>query len=138
MAALAAWQPVSQPHSAKEQVVLFRQLLIMGKILRYQGHFTASLQYLQRSQNITHIAKDLVFVEDASDLACKLADTYLELDKPAEAESCLRATIERQAPKQGALIIALAECLFAQKKFAEVDETLRRVSQCQLKLMKMD
>lgn len=135
---LAAWQPVSQQHSAIEQVVLFRQHLIMGKIYRYQGHFTASLQHLQRSRSITNTAKDLVFVEDAGDLACNLADTYLELDEPAEAESCLQAAIDSQVPKQGALIIALAECLFAQKRFVEVDETLRRVSQCQLKLMKMD
>ncbi|KAJ6116195.1 hypothetical protein N7523_005538 [Penicillium sp. IBT 18751x] len=138
MAALAAWQPVSQRHTVMEQVVLFRQHLIMGKILRYQGHFTASLQYLQRSQSITNTAKDLHFVEDASDLACNLADTYLELDEPAEAEGCLRAAIGSQAPKQGALIIALAECLFAQKRFVEVDEILRCLSQCQLKLMKMD
>ncbi|KAL4889252.1 hypothetical protein BDV59DRAFT_195802 [Aspergillus ambiguus] len=137
-ASLAAWQPTSQSPSAIEQVVLFRQHLIMGKILRYQGHFMASLQHLQKSRNITATAKDLNFLEDASDLACNLADTYLELDDPAEAESCLRAAIERQAPKQGALIISLAECLFAQKRFADVDATLRRVSQWQLKLMKMD
>ncbi|KAL4934751.1 hypothetical protein BDV06DRAFT_229524 [Aspergillus oleicola] len=43
MASLATWRPVSQPHSAMEQVVLFHQHLIMGKVLRYQGGFTASL-----------------------------------------------------------------------------------------------
>ncbi|KAL3260481.1 hypothetical protein ABHI18_004548, partial [Aspergillus niger] len=74
--------------------------LLMGKILRYQGHFTASLQYLQGAQNITNTAKDLIFVEDASDLACNLADTYLELDDPAVAESCLRAAMKHQVPKQ--------------------------------------
>lgn len=35
-------------------------------------------------------------------------------------------------------MIALAECLFAQQKFGEVDRTLHRVSQSRLKLMKMD
>ncbi|PYH93607.1 hypothetical protein BO71DRAFT_327280 [Aspergillus ellipticus CBS 707.79] len=138
MASLAEWQPVSQPHSAMEQVVLFRQYLLMSKILRYQGHFTASLQHLQRPQNITITAKDLVFVEDASDLACNLADTYLELDESAVAESCLRAAIKHQASKQAAVMIVLAECLFAQQRFTEVDEILRRISECQLKLMKMD
>ena len=138
IASLAEWQPVSQPHSAMEQVVLFRQYLLMGKILRYQGHFKASLQYLQGAQNITNTAKDLIFVEDASDLACNLADTYLELDDPAVAESCLRAAMKHQVPKQAALMIALAECLFAQERFVEVDEILRHISQCQLKLMKMD
>lgn len=36
------------------------------------------------------------------------------------------------------MIIALAECLFAQKRLGEVEETLRYVFQRRLKLMKMD
>ena len=135
---LEEWQPTSHPYSAMEQVVLFRQNLIMGKALRYQGNFTKSLIYLQRSQSIVNTTKDLIFLEDASDLACNFADTYLELDDPAKAENCLQATIKHQVPKQGALFIALAECLFAQRRFLEVDETLRRVFHSQLKLMKMD
>ncbi|KAJ5481404.1 hypothetical protein N7475_000216 [Penicillium sp. IBT 31633x] len=135
---LRTWQPTSWAHSVMEQAVLFRQQLIMGKILRYRGYFVESLSYLERSQNITNTAKDLIYLEDTSELACSLADTYLELDDPAKAESCLQAAINRQAPKQGALIIALAECLFAQKRLGEVEDTLCRVLQCRLKLMKMD
>ncbi|KAJ5783426.1 uncharacterized protein N7518_009103 [Penicillium psychrosexuale] len=135
---LGIWQPTSWAHSAMEQAVLFRQQLTMGKILRYRGDFVGSLSYLERSQNITNTARDLIYLEDTSELACSLADTYLELDDPAKAESCLQAAINRQAPKQGALIIALAECLFAQKRLGGVEETLCRVFQCQLKLMKMD
>ncbi|KAJ5956319.1 hypothetical protein N7501_010598 [Penicillium viridicatum] len=65
----------------------------MGKILRYRGNFVGSLSYLERSQNITNTAKDLIYLEDTSELVCSLADTYLELDDPAKAESCLQATI---------------------------------------------
>lgn len=89
-------------------------------------------------QNITNTAEDLTYLEDANELACSLADTYIELDDPANAESSVRAVINHQFPKQGALIIALAECLLAQKRLGEVEETLRRVFQCRLKLMKMD
>ena len=135
---LGTWQPTSLAHSAMEKAVLFRQQLIMGKILRYRGYFIRSLSSLERSQNITDTAKDVIYLEDASELACSLADTYLELDDPAKAESCLQAAINHQALKQGALIIALAECLFAQNRLGEVEETLRCVFQFRLKLMKMD
>lgn len=135
---LGTWRPASKAHSAMEQAVLFRQQLIMGKILRYRGYFKESLSYLERSRSITNTAKDLTYIEDASELACSLADTYLELDYPAKAESCLQAAINRQVPKQGALVIALAECLFAQKRLGEVEQTLRGVFKHRLKLMKMD
>ncbi|OQE47533.1 hypothetical protein PENCOP_c001G09023 [Penicillium coprophilum] len=138
MEVLRAWEPTSWANSAMEQTVLFRQQLIIGKILRYRGYFVGSLSYLERSQNIMNTPKGLNYIEDTSELACSLADTYLELDDPAKAESCLRAAIDRQASKQGILIIALAECLFAQEKLGEAERTLCRVSQCRLKLMKMD
>lgn len=110
----------------------------MGKILRYQGHFTASLHSLQISQGIAKTAHDLIFREDASDVVCNLADTYLELDEPREAERCLRDAIEHQMPNQGTLAITLAECLFAQGKLVEVDDTLRSMFQCEFKLTKRD
>jgi hypothetical protein len=138
IATLATWRPGSTPLSAMEQVVLFRQQLIMGKILRYQGHFTASLQSLQISQGIAKTSQDTIFREDASDLVCNLADTFLELDDPPEAESRLRDAIERRLPSQGALIIALAECIFAQRRFVEVDNTLQPVFESDIKLTKVD
>lgn len=116
---LKEWRPIQQP-SAMEYVVLFRQNLIFGKIFRYQGRFSESLSRLKISRNIAQVAQDLTFCEDRCELTCNLADTYLELNKPAKAEVCLRAEMKSQDSNQ-ALLVILADALFAQERFAEAD-----------------
>jgi hypothetical protein len=86
---LKKWRPTQQP-SAMEYVVRFRQNLIFGKIFRYRGQFSESLSCLKISRNIAQVAQDLTFREDTCELTCNIADTYLELKKPAKAEVCLR------------------------------------------------
>ncbi|KAH8430072.1 uncharacterized protein LDX57_007743 [Aspergillus melleus] len=119
------------------QVVLFRQHLLLGKILRYRGDFTRSLSHLQRSINIKNTVENLIFLEDASDLVSNLADTYIELDCPDTAEICLRAELERQNPHHATLTVALAESMFAQEKFDEA-KALCLTLHPPLKLLKME
>ncbi|OJJ52119.1 hypothetical protein ASPSYDRAFT_95826 [Aspergillus sydowii CBS 593.65] len=132
---LEKWRPSQQP-SAMEYVVCFRQNLIFGKIFRYQGQFSESLSCLKISRNIAQVAQDLTFREDTCELTCNIADTYLELKKPAKAEVCLRAEMKYQDSNQ-ALLVVLADALFAQGKFAEAD-TLCLSLQPPLKLKRVE
>ncbi|KAL4948712.1 hypothetical protein BDW69DRAFT_88721 [Aspergillus filifer] len=132
---LEKWQPVQQP-SAMEYVVLFRQNLIFGKIFRYKGEFLRSLSFLKMARSIAEVTENLIFGEDTCELACNLAETYLELENPTKAEVCLRAEMKRQYSKQ-ALLVVLAEALFAQARFEEVDSLCHSL-QPPLKLRKME
>lgn len=134
---LKAWQPMPGPLTLIEQVVLFRQHLLLGKILRYRGDFTRSLSHLQMSINIKNTVENLIFLEDASDLVSNLADTYIELDCPGTAEICLRAELERQNSNHATLTVALAESMFAQEKFDEA-KALCLTLHPPLKLLKME
>ncbi|KAH8698467.1 hypothetical protein BGW36DRAFT_376153 [Talaromyces proteolyticus] len=113
---LAAWEPISPP-SSMEIVVLFRKHIIMGKIERYRGNFKESLAHLMISINLVNDYKDIVFLEDSSDLVCSLADIYLELEDPVAAERCLRNEIaQRRTGSVTLLRLTLAESLFAQDR----------------------
>ncbi|OJD25635.1 hypothetical protein ACJ73_02988 [Blastomyces percursus] len=93
---LDAWQTLGKIHVAIEKVVLFRNHVILGKILRFQGKFEESLLNLEKSKNLADRCHNLDFDEDRCDLTCNLADTLRELERPVDAEYCLRAEITRQ------------------------------------------
>ncbi|OJD19200.1 hypothetical protein AJ78_00813 [Emergomyces pasteurianus Ep9510] len=120
---LDAWQSLGQIPTAIEEVVLFRKHVILGKVLRFQGKFRESLLNLEKSKNLADRCYNLFFDEDRCDLMCNLADTLRELERPADAEHCLRTEIARQnqVSRPDLLRLALAECLFAQGRYAEVE-----------------
>ncbi|KAL4960558.1 LipA and NB-ARC domain protein [Aspergillus stella-maris] len=132
---LEKWRPVQQP-SAMEYIVLFRQNLIFGKIFRYKGDFSRSLSFLKMARRTAEVTENLIFREDTCELACNLAETYLELENPTKAEVCLRAEMKHQYSKQ-ALLVVLAEALFAQARFEEAD-SLCHLLRPPLKLRKME
>ncbi|OJD12144.1 hypothetical protein AJ78_07215 [Emergomyces pasteurianus Ep9510] len=136
---LDAWQPFGRIPAAIEEVVLFRKHVILGKVLRFQGKFRESLLNLEKSKNLADRCHDLFFNEDRCDLMCNLADTLRELERPANAEHCLRTEIARQnqVSRPDLLKLALAECLFAQGRYAEV-ETICSEVKSKPNLLKME
>ncbi|KAI1359472.1 hypothetical protein F5Y08DRAFT_349637 [Xylaria arbuscula] len=73
--------------------------------------------------------ENLSFDEERRDLICDLADTLRELDNPVTAEEYLRIEIKRRdencSPSlsgRGRLELSLAEALFAQSRFGEVEQ----------------
>lgn len=131
---LDAWRPLYEIPSRIEEVVLFRKLLILGKISRYQGNFQDSLAYLERSKNTADQRRDLFFDEDRCDLICNLADTLLELDNPVKAEHCLRTEIARQGSDRSFAVrllkLALSESLFAREKYSQAEALSLEVQSC--------
>jgi hypothetical protein len=132
---LDAWQPLCEPPSRIDKVLLFRKFLILGKISRFQGNFGGSLAHLERSRNTADQCKDLFFDEDRCDLVCSLADTLQELDNPVSAEQYLRIEIARQGqertPALRLLKLALAESLFAQGQHGQAEALCSEVQSCQ-------
>ncbi|OJD20803.1 hypothetical protein ACJ73_07862 [Blastomyces percursus] len=124
---------------AIEEVVLFRKHVILGKVLRFQGKFRESLLNLEKSKNLADRCHNLFFDEDRCDLMCNLADTLRELERPANAEHCLRTEIARQnqVSRPDLLKLALAECLFAQGRYAEA-ETICSEVKSKPNLLKME
>jgi hypothetical protein len=112
--------------STIEEVVLFRNHMVLGRILRFAGRFKESLAYLKRSQNLADQHRDLNFDDDLRDLTCDLSDTPRELDDPASAEHHLR--IERRdatgtiSPGISSMELSLAAALFAQGGFKEAEK----------------
>ena len=100
--------------------------MILGRALRFHGEFKESLTHLQGSREIAERRKDLIFDEDLRNLTCDLADTLRELDDPVSAEQHIRAEITRRdwncGPSSGRLGLSLAESLFAQRRFIEVQQ----------------
>ncbi|OJD11782.1 hypothetical protein ACJ73_09470, partial [Blastomyces percursus] len=136
---LEAWQPLGRIPAAIEEVVLFRKHVILGRILRFQGKFEESLLNLEKSKNLADSCHNLIFDEDRCDLMCNLADTLRELERPANAEHCLRAEIARQNQvcRPNLLKLALAECLFAQGRYTEVEALCSEV-ESKPNLLKME
>lgn len=120
---------LGQNPSLMKQVVHFRQNMLLGRILRFQGHFESSLAYLERSYTTTEQLEGLDFAEDLRDLTCDLADTLRELDMPQAAEEYLQkefARLDAQVciPKgsgRSLLEACLAEVLFAQGRLDEAE-----------------
>ncbi|EGE01159.1 hypothetical protein TEQG_00211 [Trichophyton equinum CBS 127.97] len=110
---LEAWQPINQAPSPLEEVLLFREYVILGRISRFQGNFVESLESLERSKNLMCRYPDLDFSEDRVDLICNLGDTLIELCRPVDAEHYLRTEISCQDNNHtsaGSLLkLALAE-----------------------------
>lgn len=91
---LEEWKPINLEHpSTMEQIVLYHSNLILGKVLRYQGHFHTALECLKRSLYLAE-GKDL-FDEVRHDLLCNLGDVYIELNDPISAKQLLQAELNR-------------------------------------------
>ncbi|EED11703.1 conserved hypothetical protein [Talaromyces stipitatus ATCC 10500] len=134
---LANWEPIHPP-SLMETVVLFRKHIIMGNIERHRGNFKKSLEHLMISMEIANGYTNIAFHEDSSDLVCSLADTYLELEDPVAAESCLREEIAQQSTGSATLLkLALAESLFAQYRRSEAEGICIEIEHLP-KLLKME
>lgn len=129
---LHKWNPLSLiAPSLMEQTVLFRKNLLLGKVLRYQGHFKQAHQHLQEALALTKRPQvDLTFDEDLRDLTCELADTLRELNEPCAAEVLLREQLARMdehvpgsaMPGRSLLQASLAEALFAQGQMGEAEQ----------------
>lgn len=96
---LNAWSPLEPQHpSPLEQTVLFRKLMIHGRLLRFRGDFPHSLACLEglASSSATTTSGPLVWNEELRDLTCDLADTLRELGRLDQAEAYLTAEIVRR------------------------------------------
>lgn len=140
---LEDWSPLDEIVSPLETAVVFRKGIILGRALRYRGDFEGSLTHLKRSQSLAQKSKNLAFDEDIPNLTCELAETFLELSDPVSAEYYLRREIERRAKachssSGGSLPdLILAESLFAQGRFGEVESLCSKI-QSRTGLLKAD
>lgn len=120
---LKGWEAMSRHPSPIESTILFRKHLLMGELLRYRGGFNESLSHLQRSEWLIGIQPKLFFTPYRTDLFFNIGSTLIELDDFTYAESQLRKEILRQAKEEDKvaplLNLALAESIFAQKRYAE-------------------
>ncbi|KAM0415914.1 hypothetical protein ACHAPT_013125 [Fusarium lateritium] len=125
---LEDWTPLGENPSPLEEVICFRKYSLLGRIMRYQGEFSDSLEQLQIAHKATQQQSDLILDEDLRDLTCDLADTLRELDRPVAGEELLRPEMvrrtERPDPLAGKslLELALAESLFAQGRYEEAEQ----------------
>jgi hypothetical protein len=71
---------------------------MLCKILRYQGRFQDSLTHLELAKGLADRHRDLTFIEDRSDQAWSLADTFQKLDAPTRGEHYIRTEMERLGP----------------------------------------
>lgn len=118
--ALDAWQPLQA--TPAEKAVLFHINVLRGRILRFQGKFHESLACLKKYM-VEHF-DDPLFSDELCDLTCEIADTLRELDDPVHGEQLLRSQLSRQdqaLSSRPLLKLSLAESLFAQGKYAEVE-----------------
>lgn len=109
-----------------EKVIMFRNDMLLGRFLRFQGAFDESLIHLQRAYDSLSQCKCLSFDGDLRDLSSDYASTLRELEKPLSAENHLRTEIARREQRNissgsSALKICLAEALFTQERFSEAE-----------------
>lgn len=122
----------------------FRNGMILGRVLRFQGRFKEALVHLRKSFAMVKQLRELCFDEDLRDLTCDIADTLRELDELQAAEECLREELarwDRAAPipaSTGRSLIeaSLAEVLFAQGRYEEAQRLCLEV-ESRGKLMKL-
>ncbi|KAF4448910.1 hypothetical protein F53441_7734 [Fusarium austroafricanum] len=125
---LEGWNPLGDDPSPLEEVLNFRKYSLLGRVMRYQGNFSNSLELLKIAHQASQKPGELVFDEDLRDLTCDLADALRELDETVTGEGYLRAEIirrtERPDPLSGKslLELALAEALVAQERYGEAEE----------------
>ena len=103
--------------------------MILGRLLRFQGEFTESLAHLERSREKKQRSTESSVSMKTFVISLAILPTRCgELDDPASAERHLRAEITRRdrsflcPPGQSLLELSLAEALFAQERFEEVEK----------------
>ncbi|KAM0293685.1 hypothetical protein ACHAPM_011555 [Fusarium culmorum] len=115
---LEEWKPLNENPSLFERVVMLRNHMMLGRILRFKGEFKSSRNHPEKAEGIIEEYKELDFDKDRLDLTCDYADTLRELGELESAEFLLRTEITRpyvhRISGKSALELALAEVLFAQ------------------------
>ncbi|KAL9044405.1 MAG: hypothetical protein Q9214_002455 [Letrouitia sp. 1 TL-2023] len=91
---LRSWQPLNATSpSTAERIASYHIDLWLGRVFRYQGQFSDSLECLQRSLLKTN--HEGLFEDVRPQLICDLGDVYCELGHPLKAEYLLEAEMKR-------------------------------------------
>lgn len=87
-----SWEPLnSKSPSTMERIAFIKLITNFGKVLRFQGRFDEALDCLQK---MYEEVKDVeMFKDTRPDLVCNLADTLIDLGKPAPAQKLLEAEL---------------------------------------------
>ncbi|KAH7187866.1 hypothetical protein BKA60DRAFT_643578 [Fusarium oxysporum] len=140
---LRAWVPGPTPMAA---AVMFQSILLLAKCLRFRGQFLESQTQLTKLRKVEDKNPDLDFEEYRRDWAYESAASLIEQVFPEEeaehrllkAEHRLHEELNRMKskrityPKDVPLRLLLAECFFAQEKYAKAEEICHNLT-CELK-----
>lgn len=117
---LEKWKPLDENLSLFERVVVLRNHMMLGRILRFKGEFKSSRNHLEKAKGIIEEYKELDFDKDRLDITCDYADTLRELGEFETAMSLLDTEITQpyvnHISGKSALDLARAEVLFAQRQ----------------------
>ncbi|KAM0540109.1 hypothetical protein ACHAO7_011517, partial [Fusarium culmorum] len=83
------WKPLNENSSLFERVVMLRNHMMLGRILRFKGEFKSSRNHLEKAEGIIEEYKELYFDKDRLDLTYDYADTLRELGELESAEFLL-------------------------------------------------
>lgn len=130
--ALEKWTSGYTPASPMEDIIGFRLNLLRAKILRYQGNFQDSIGCLDLSQGIIDKYLDLRFDEDIGDLISERVNTLQELGDLDSSQALIETHLGQDHTLATKLILrlSLAECLFAQQRFAEAEALCAQIETC--------
>lgn len=124
---------LGQARSSMEIIVAVRRAMLLGRIYRWQGKFSTSIDQLSKALATKQERADLHFEEDLPDLCCDLADSLRDDGQFNDAEQLLLDEIKRHDPSNipSSVLLSLAEALFAQRRFKEAELRCLDVSKCQ-------
>lgn len=130
---LLNFNQLGEVQSSMEAIVAVRRAMLLGRIYRWQGKFSTSIDQVQTALTTTQQYTSLHFEEDLSELCCDLADSLRDDGQFISAEQLLRDEIKRYNPGSipSSLVLSLAEVLFAQGRYEEVKQRCSEVSKSQ-------
>lgn len=108
---LAAWAPLDHKSpSTIERLVRSNVRGKLGRVLRYQGHFSKALEHLQKCYDENENQALCKASKASSDLVYELADTLTELGRTAESREFVQRELRRLG-EEGRLITAASTVL---------------------------
>ena len=129
---LCKWLPINQTSpSTMERSTLKNRNITLGKILRYEGKFSEALVYLeeQLKHSMSEDVQEAIGWQHL--LLSNVADLYIELNRPADAEALLQPEIIQMANKNWSnsgsskrLQLSLIEAFIRRSKYDEAIQWL--------------